>query len=160
MLPLLSSSLTSPIDVAREGVCLGLAEVLKAAGRHMVSEFLEMVIPAINRALADPVLAVQTAAAEAFDALYATAGSKVLDSVLPPLLMSMDSDDEQTSQMALNGLRQLLTVRSEIGTFFIVRSFVLVICLSLSTLIPLTPLPLLSSIPLISSQFYPSSSRN
>lgn len=101
----------------REGVCYGLGEVLTAATRGQLISYSEIILPAIREALADKVGAVQEAAAQAFDVLYTNVGSKALDEILPPMLQHLDDPDSTVSNMALNGLRQMLAVRSNIGAF-------------------------------------------
>ena len=51
-------------------------------------------------------------------------GSRVLDEILPPLISNLEDSDPSVSRMALNGLRQMLAVRSNIVLPFVVPKLV------------------------------------
>ncbi len=70
----------------------------------------EILVPPIRRALIDPLEPVRESAAFAFDTLYAKIGRRALDEVLPDLLNRLESDDSS----ALDGLRQLVAVKSAV----------------------------------------------
>jgi hypothetical protein len=46
--------LKSPLPEKRQGVCLGLSEVIGASTRKQIEDFLPVLIPAVQDALCDP----------------------------------------------------------------------------------------------------------
>ena len=68
---------------------------------------------------------VREVAAQAFDVLYKVIGSKSLDEILPPLLDGLEKEGETSN--ALDGLRQILSVRGNIVLPFIVPRYHLII---------------------------------
>ena len=94
----------------RQGVCLGLAEVLAAARKEQLDEFLHRdVVPAIRDALCDADAAVREAAGAAFDATFRHSGPDTAAAIVPALLSKLGSDDA-----ALEGLKQVLKAQPKI----------------------------------------------
>ena len=94
----------------RQGVCLGLAEVLSAARKEQLEEFLHQdVVPAIRDALCDADAAVRDAAGAAFDATFRHGGPETAAAIVPALLAKLGSDDA-----ALEGLKQVLKAQPKI----------------------------------------------
>ena len=50
----------SPLAEKRQGVCLGLGEVIGASTRKQIEDFLVVLIPAVQDALCDPAPEVRT----------------------------------------------------------------------------------------------------
>eukprot|EP00300_Choanocystis_sp_HF-7_P006601 c14796_g1_i1.p1 GENE.c14796_g1_i1~~c14796_g1_i1.p1 ORF type:complete len:1325 (+),score=363.83 c14796_g1_i1:394-3975(+) len=110
IMPILEEGLANGNTETRQGVCLGLSELIKAATRVQVQNYLHVILPAVRTALCDPEQLVQEAAAESFLSLSVSAGSKVIDDVVPALLSNLNNPD--TNSSALLGLREILRRRS------------------------------------------------
>lgn len=113
IIPTLERGLDAKEKDRRLGVCVGLAEVISAAGKQQLGEYLRDVIPTVRKALQDRLPEVREAAAQAFDMLYTSVGPKVLDDVLPPLLAGISKESAGESSPAGDALRQILLVRSQ-----------------------------------------------
>uniref|UniRef100_UPI00358E4439 stalled ribosome sensor GCN1 isoform X2 n=1 Tax=Myxine glutinosa TaxID=7769 RepID=UPI00358E4439 len=110
VLPILESGLNSPDGSQRQGVCIALGETMRATSKETVLCFAENLVPPVRRALMDPLPSVRTAAAKTFEQLHVTVGYQALDDVLPALLSHLD--DDSLSEFALDGLRQVMAIRS------------------------------------------------
>ena len=103
--------------------------------------FSESLVPTVRKALCDPLEEVREAAAKTFEQLHSTIGHQALDDILPALLkqlvrggpahnkrdsvcspmctdvclqmyVSCFQDDEATAGFALDGLKQVMAVKS------------------------------------------------
>ena len=88
-------------EALRQGVCLGLTEILAAASRRQVEEYLDSLMPALQEALCDKSEEVRSQAAKAFQTLFKNIGPRAVDDIVPALLARMgvmvgDSDDEDS----------------------------------------------------------------
>jgi len=120
VIPMLEQGLYSDEAIVREGVTIGLTEVMSIAGRGQLSEFMNKLIPSVHRSLCDDSSVVQAAAAQAFDMLYASIGNRAIDEIVPPLITQLEDKDAQVSHKALNGLKQMLAVRSAVVLPFVI----------------------------------------
>eukprot|EP01114_Cavostelium_apophysatum_P005269 TRINITY_DN1605_c0_g1_i7.p1 TRINITY_DN1605_c0_g1~~TRINITY_DN1605_c0_g1_i7.p1 ORF type:complete len:2557 (-),score=707.41 TRINITY_DN1605_c0_g1_i7:133-7803(-) len=116
IVPILENGLNSDRSETRQGVCLGLREVMNSIDRTELVKYVDVINPSIRKALCDPLPDVREAAAHAFDVLYKNVGNAALDEILPPLLH--DLPDETTH--AMEGLKELLAVRSNVILPFLV----------------------------------------
>ena len=107
--PILRDGLGSDAAATREGVCLGLAEVLAAARTEQLEEYLSDVVPVIRDALCDESETVRNAAGGAFDAMFRHGGADVASDIVPELLDKLDDDP-----VALEGLKQVLRAQPKI----------------------------------------------
>lgn len=122
VLPLIEDGLRSPDGGRRLGVCLGLSEIVSCVSRDHVAAFAEKFLPALRRALCDPLPAVRTAAARSFDCVYAAVGRGIVESVVPPLLSVLadasgaaGTTGDQTADVAeyaLLGLQEIMALRA------------------------------------------------
>ncbi|TVU45340.1 hypothetical protein EJB05_04825 [Eragrostis curvula] len=110
IIPILSQGLTDPNASRRQGVCIGLSEVMGSAGKHQLLSFMDELIPTIRTALCDSTQEVRESAGLAFSTLYKSAGLQAIDEIVPTLLRALEDDD--TSTTALDGLKQILSVRT------------------------------------------------
>lgn len=86
ILPILGVGLDSPDSDKRQGVCIGLSEIMRSTSREQVVGYSESLIPTVCKALSDPVAPVRHAAAKTFDALHSNIGLRALEDILPQLL--------------------------------------------------------------------------
>ncbi|VAI01794.1 unnamed protein product [Triticum turgidum subsp. durum] len=110
IIPILSQGLKDPNASRRQGVCIGLSEVMGSAGKHQLLSFMGELIPTIRTALCDSTQEVRESAGLAFSTLYKSAGLQAIDEIVPTLLRAME--DDETSATALDGLKQILSVRT------------------------------------------------
>ncbi|GAU13582.1 hypothetical protein TSUD_346860 [Trifolium subterraneum] len=110
IIPILSQGLSDPDSSRRQGVCVGLSEVMASAGKSQLMTFMTELIPTIRTALCDSEPAVRESAGLAFSTLYKSAGLQAIDEIVPTLLHALE--DDETSDTALDGLKQILSVRT------------------------------------------------
>ncbi|XP_043967606.1 eIF-2-alpha kinase activator GCN1 [Gambusia affinis] len=110
IIPILEDGLRSDKSAERQGVCIGLSEIMKSTSKDAVLVFSESLVPTVRKALCDPLEEVREAAAKTFEQLHATIGHQALDDILPTLLKQLD--DEDTAEFALDGLKQVMAVKS------------------------------------------------
>ncbi|KAG6388178.1 hypothetical protein SASPL_153377 [Salvia splendens] len=110
IIPILSEGLSDPNPSRRQGVCIGLSEVMSSAGKSQLLTFMDELIPTIRTALCDSTHEVRESAGTAFSTLYKSAGLQAIDEIVPTLLHALE--DEKTSDTALDGLKQILSVRT------------------------------------------------
>lgn len=121
IIPILEVGLESEDPDHRQGVCIGLSEIMASTSKDMVLCFTDNLVPTVRRALGDPLPAVREAAAHTFDALHGTIGQRALDETLPPLLAMLKRQDGEVSQeaklqaeYALDGLKQVMAIKSRV----------------------------------------------
>ncbi|KAL5566833.1 hypothetical protein UlMin_029997 [Ulmus minor] len=110
IIPILSKGLKDPDTTRRQGVCIGLSEVMASAGKSQLLSFMDELIPTIRTALCDSTPEVRESAGLAFSTLYKSAGLQAIDEIVPTLLHALE--DDETSDTALDGLKQILSVRT------------------------------------------------
>lgn len=112
VIPVMQRALYSSDHNTRIGACVGLTEVISCSSKEQLVKFVEILVKAVRDALCDEQQDVRKMAISAFQQLYSVLGSRVLDEIVPALLVSMDSDDERRTR-AVYGLTGILTVRSK-----------------------------------------------
>ncbi|XP_054719248.1 eIF-2-alpha kinase activator GCN1-like [Uloborus diversus] len=112
IIPILENGLDSERADQRQGVCIGLSEIMASTSREMVLTFVDSLVPTVRRALSDPLPEVRLAAATTFDSLHSTVGVRALDEILPPLLRQLS--DPSQSEYTLDGLRQVMAIKSKV----------------------------------------------
>ncbi|KAJ9546026.1 hypothetical protein OSB04_025733 [Centaurea solstitialis] len=110
VIPILSQGLKDPDSSRRQGVCIGLSEVMASAGKSQLISFMDLLIPTIRTALCDSTVEVRESAGVAFSTLYKSAGMQAIDEIVPTLLHALEDDD--MADTALDGLKQILSVRT------------------------------------------------
>ncbi|XP_072770375.1 stalled ribosome sensor GCN1-like [Nerophis lumbriciformis] len=110
IIPILEEGLRSDKSDERQGVCIGLSEIMKSTSKDAVLVFSESLVPTVRKALCDPLEEVRQDAAKTFEQLHVTIGHQALDDILPTLLRQLD--DEETAEFALDGLKQVMAVKS------------------------------------------------
>ncbi|KAK2840962.1 hypothetical protein Q7C36_012541 [Tachysurus vachellii] len=110
IIPILEEGLRSEKSDERQGVCIGLSEIMKSTSKDAVLVFSESLVPTVRKALCDPLEDVREAAAKTFEQLHVTIGHQALDDILPFLLKQLEDSD--TAEFALDGLKQVMAVKS------------------------------------------------
>jgi hypothetical protein len=100
----------------RQGVCLGLAEILEVATKKQVEDFASIMVEAIIDALSDPAASVREQAGQAFLAFHKIVGGDAVQKVVPPMLDRLEEEqrvqgEEEGEGRALLGVRELLRAR-------------------------------------------------
>ncbi|XP_060530072.1 stalled ribosome sensor GCN1 [Cylas formicarius] len=114
IIPILERGLQSPQPDQRQGVCIGLSEIMASTSRDMVLTFVNSLVPTVRKALCDPLPEVRQAAAKTFDSLHSTVGSRALDDILPALLNQLNDSDPDVVECTLDGLRQVMAIKSRV----------------------------------------------
>ncbi|XP_065077571.1 stalled ribosome sensor GCN1 [Ochlerotatus camptorhynchus] len=114
IIPILESGLSSDQADQRQGVCIGLSEIMASTSRDMVLTFVNSLVPTVRKALADPLPEVRQAAAKTFDSLHTTVGTRALDDILPSMLESLSDPDPDVAEWTLDGLRQVMAIKSRV----------------------------------------------
>ena len=102
IVPILQAGLGHADADTRQGVCLGLSEVLTSATRVQLAAYYGRLIPTVQAALCDESAAVRTAAGAAFNQLFRGMADASAE-IVPALLASLEGDKN-----AVEGLKQVL----------------------------------------------------
>ncbi|XP_053135159.1 eIF-2-alpha kinase activator GCN1 [Hemicordylus capensis] len=122
IIPILEEGLRSEKSDKRQGVCIGLSEIMKSTSRDAVLCFSESLVPTVRKALCDPLEEVREAAAKTFEQLHSTIGFQALEDILPFLLKQLEC--EETSAFALDGLKQVMAVKSRVVLPYLVPKLI------------------------------------
>ncbi|KRT80352.1 Armadillo repeat containing protein [Oryctes borbonicus] len=114
IIPILEHGLKSDQPDQRQGVCIGLSEIMTSTSKEMVLTFVNSLVPTVRKALCDPLPEVRQAAAKTFDSLHSTVGSRALDDILPPMLNQLNNNDTEIVEWTLDGLRQVMAIKSRV----------------------------------------------
>lgn len=91
IVPHLRNGLDSSDHAVRRGVCMGLSEILAAAGKVQVDTYIDSLVPALEVALCDESSAdIRAQGAIAFQTLVKVYGVEAIDQVLPSLLYRLE----------------------------------------------------------------------
>ncbi|XP_044304801.1 eIF-2-alpha kinase activator GCN1 [Varanus komodoensis] len=122
IIPILEEGLRSEKSDKRQGVCIGLSEIMKSTSRDAVLCFSESLVPTVRKALCDPLEEVREAAAKTFEQLHSTIGYQALEDILPFLLKQLEN--EELSEFALDGLKQVMAVKSRVVLPYLVPKLI------------------------------------
>ncbi|KAM7361540.1 lethal (3) 80Fj [Cochliomyia hominivorax] len=114
IIPILERGLNSEHADQRQGVCIGLSEIMASTSKEMVLSFVNSLVPTVRKALSDPLPEVREAAAKTFESLHSTVGSRALDDILPSMLEGLSHPDPEVAENTLDGLRQVMTIKSRV----------------------------------------------
>ncbi|XP_033149137.1 eIF-2-alpha kinase activator GCN1 [Drosophila busckii] len=114
IIPILESGLNSEQADQRQGVCIGLSEIMASTSKEMVLTFVHSLVPTVRKALSDPLPEVREAAAKTFESLHSTVGSRALDDILPSMLNGLSDPDPLVAENTLDGLRQVMSIKSRV----------------------------------------------
>ena len=91
--------------------------------------FADSLIPTVRKALIDSLPEVRQSAADTFDHLHGNIGPRALDEILPYLLKKLNDPD--LSELALDGLRQVMAVKSRVVLPYLVPQVRNIFCICL-----------------------------
>ncbi|KAH8289080.1 hypothetical protein KR054_012411, partial [Drosophila jambulina] len=114
IIPILENGLNSDHPDQRQGVCIGLSEIMGSTSKEMVFTFVNSLVPTVRKALCDPLPEVREAAAKTFESLHSTVGSRALDDILPYMLEGLSDPDPLVAENTLDGLRQVMSIKSRV----------------------------------------------
>ena len=119
IIPILEYGLKSERSEQRQGVCIGLTEIMANTSRDNIIAFSDSLVPTVRRALMDPLPDVRYCAAKTFDNLHNMIGMKALDEVALFLFDEMkrnaaknDPVSVELADRGLDGLKQIMLVKS------------------------------------------------
>jgi hypothetical protein len=114
IIPILEHGLNSTNSQQRQGVCIGLTEIMANTSRDNIMAFSDSLIPTVRHALVDPLPEVRAHAAKTFENLHNMIGSKALEEVCLHMFkqISDESVDKEFSERALDGLKQIMYIKS------------------------------------------------
>ncbi|GKY90637.1 hypothetical protein MPSEU_000037200 [Mayamaea pseudoterrestris] len=113
IVPVLRNALNEGNEHTREGVCVGLTEVIKCSTKDQILRFIEILAKVVTNALCDDNENVRKMAAISFQSLHAVIGNRALDEVVPSLMVALENHDNTSARVrALNGITSILRVRS------------------------------------------------
>jgi len=111
LLPTLEDGLQTSVDAdEKQGICIALRELMTSAMPDSLDTYEPKLVSVVRTGLVDSDEDVREAAAEAFDAMQRLFGKRVIDEILPNLLVLLRDEDE-----AENALAALLTLLTEGG---------------------------------------------
>ena len=120
IIPILERGLDSSESDQRQGVCIGLSEIMTACSRDYIIAFSSTIIPTVRRALLDPLADVRQSAAKTFENLHSSIGSQALDEILPYLLNAMQKDPnspdtaDDRHEYALDALQRIMQLKHRV----------------------------------------------
>ncbi|GAB5359739.1 hypothetical protein AAMO2058_000568600 [Amorphochlora amoebiformis] len=162
IVPLLQLRLTSEDEATRQGVCLGLCEVMRSTSKKRVAEYVPDLIAAVRDALCDESENVRRVAGAAFQTLHSMVGHEAIDQIVPALVEQLsranDLDADATldekdgeyidSELVLGGIRQILSTHSRLVLPFLIPQ------LAVRPLTPFCAQALASLSAVLGSSFY------
>ena len=116
--PYFEQGLDSEDSAKRQGVCIALGEIVSSTSRDNLEQYSASLLPAVRRALADPLGPVRAAAAKTFAGLHSTLGGTAITEVVPDLLATLE--DETRAPYALDGLRHVMEAKARAVLPFLV----------------------------------------
>lgn len=114
VVPILERALETDNVIQRQGVCLGLSEIIAATSKEQVEVYSDSLLPAIRAALTDSDSNVRTAAAGTFAALHNVLGTKALDEILSPLLSAMETLEGEEHDYLIGALKEIMQAKSKV----------------------------------------------
>jgi len=124
IIPILEKGLESDQPDQRQGVCIGLSEIMASTSKDMVLTFVNSLVPTVRKALCDPLPEVRQAAAKTFDSLHSTVGGRALDDILPAMLNQLNDPDPTVAESTLDGLRQVMAIKSRVVLPYLVPQLI------------------------------------
>merc|ERR1711871_1359615 len=109
-MPIFMNTLSTGDAHVREGVCIGLAELINATTKQMLADYLGDLIPAIRQAIIDDVEEVRNSASVVVALLQEKAGTRATTDVVTWVLEQLgDEEVEDQGDLFLSGLEMLIS---------------------------------------------------
>ncbi|CAK9099082.1 Protein ILITYHIA [Durusdinium trenchii] len=107
LMPIFMDTLSEGDAHVREGVCIGLAELINATTKDLLAAYLTQLIPAIQQAIIDDDDSVRNQASTVVALLHNAVGPRATKDVVEWLLEQLEGDEEW-GELFLHGLEQLM----------------------------------------------------
>ncbi|KAJ1557917.1 translational activator of GCN4, partial [Nowakowskiella sp. JEL0078] len=116
IVPIFERGLDSEDPAMRQGVCIGMTEIMATAGKQQIEDFVRRCVPAVRKALVDPEDDIREAAAQTFDMVHQYLGAVAIDEILPSLLNDLKTHNAESGEKnyALEALKEIMAVRSNV----------------------------------------------
>uniref|UniRef100_A0A7S4VLQ0 TOG domain-containing protein n=1 Tax=Alexandrium monilatum TaxID=311494 RepID=A0A7S4VLQ0_9DINO len=109
LMPIFMNTLSTGDAHVREGVCIGLAELINATTKQLLADYLADLIPAIRQAIIDDVETVRNSASSVVALLHNAVGPRATTDVVGWVLAQLqEADVEEHGHLFINGLEKLL----------------------------------------------------
>lgn len=109
LMPIFMNTLSTGDPHVREGVCIGLAELINATTKQLLADYLADLIPAIRQAIIDDSETVRNSASNVVALLNNAVGPRATSDVVTWVLAQLKEDhDEEYGHLFINGLEKLL----------------------------------------------------
>lgn len=109
LMPIFMNTLSTGDAHVREGVCIGLAELINATTKDLLAQYLDDLIPAIRQAIIDDVDTVRSSASLVVALLHGSVGPRATTDVVTWVLAQLqDVEVEEHGHLFLKGLEQLM----------------------------------------------------
>jgi len=114
IVPILQARLKSDDRFTRQGVCLGLSEVMSSSRKADLASYMADLVIHVRDALCDPEEIVRKAAGTCFSTLLRAVGRRAVDDIVPALLWQLDEEegDAYKSGLVLEGIKMILSINS------------------------------------------------
>eukprot|EP00605_Chrysophyceae_sp_TOSAG23-4_P001672 GSChrysophyteH1.ASY1.ANO1.1838.1 assembled CDS len=125
VMPHMSEGLRSEQQAMRQGVCLGLAEILNAISKRQIEDYVSVLVPALQMGFCDASESVRQLASRAFQTLFKSIGAQAIQAVVPGLMKRVNisaatEEEAKDSADAVVGLQGLVSTRPRDMMEFIV----------------------------------------
>lgn len=109
LMPIFMNTLSTGDAHVREGVCIGLAELINATTKQLLADYLNDLIPAIRQAIIDDEETVRNSASTVVALLHNGVGPKATNDIVSWILEQLQDDEvEDHGHLFLHGLEQLM----------------------------------------------------
>ncbi|CAD7957062.1 unnamed protein product [Amoebophrya sp. A25] len=107
LMPIFFKALTSDnsSELVREGVCIGLTELISNCSRQLLTDYVTQLVPAVQHALCDNSEKVRNSASAVVSYLFSTVGGSATTPIVSWLLKGLSKGDTR----CLDGLEQLIS---------------------------------------------------
>jgi len=126
IIPILQERLRSDDRSTRQGVCLGLSEVIASSRKADLASYMADLVIHVRDALCDREEIVRKAAGTCFATLLRAVGRRAIDDIVPALLWQLDEEegDAYKSNLVLEGIKTVLSINSSDVLPFLIPAMV------------------------------------
>eukprot|EP00928_Gymnodinium_smaydae_P040622 TRINITY_DN27536_c0_g1_i1.p1 TRINITY_DN27536_c0_g1~~TRINITY_DN27536_c0_g1_i1.p1 ORF type:complete len:2758 (+),score=657.28 TRINITY_DN27536_c0_g1_i1:496-8274(+) len=110
LMPIFMNNLSTENAHVREGVCIGLQELINATTKQLLDDYLGELIPAIQQAIIDEEDSVRAAASEVVALLHSSVGPRATTDIVTWVLQQLQEDEvgDDEGHCYISGLEQLM----------------------------------------------------